>query len=89
LRLIDPSQPRPAGLALIFDIPLGYFVFSLVHHGGNLQPYGPALQVRQIRRGWYNRPTVMIRENSGETAEKRTALSHFINESAQEMNKAS
>jgi hypothetical protein len=32
---------------------------------------------------------VMIRENSGETAEKRTALSHFINESAQEMNKAS
>ena len=51
LRLIDPSQPRPAGLALIFDIPLFYFVFSLVHHGGNLQPDGTALQVQKSPAG--------------------------------------
>ena len=36
-RLVDPSQPRLAGVALIFNITLVYFVF-IVYHGGNLQP---------------------------------------------------
>jgi hypothetical protein len=49
LRFIDASQPRFTGLALILDIPLVYFVFSVIVHAGNLPPRGAALQVQEIR----------------------------------------
>src|SRR6266511_342727 len=47
LGLINASEPRLACLVLILDIPLVYFVFIIVDHGGNLQPRRVSLQVQQ------------------------------------------